>query len=250
VESAKYEDIQLGMKREKSMRKSPMKKDETPRAWRLGERCIAFNSTASKWQDALVGQETGVGSFEVHFPDSGANAVVPAGKMAEASSEVAKKKNFEEEIKKKELDEKRANEAYWKKVEQEKTKEEERKRNNAERERLVKASRPTISDRERDELRARLCPSLGLRQVRPVGKKIVKAMVGGGDRRRRRMEDIKVELAVIKDMEKTLARGGSVDPKSQQQINKKASYEKVGLEVHNWFLILNLQELEDLEAQK
>ena len=108
------------------------------------------------------------------------------------------------------------------------------------------SSRPTFLDRERADLRARLCPSLGLR---PAGKKTAKVVVGGGDRRRRRMDDIKVELAVIEDLEKTLSRGGSVDPKLQEQIDRKESYDKVGPEVYNWFLILDLQELEDLEAQ-
>ena len=40
----------------------------------------------------------------------------------------------------------------------------------------------------------------------------------------RRIEDLKVQLAVISDLEKNLASNGSIDAKSREEIGKKEEY--------------------------
>jgi len=169
VESIKYQDVQQGVKREKMLKKSPVKE---------GVEDHQRNSPSQ--QQLVLHQSSGDGKWNK------GNAELEKWKRAQA-----------------ERDER---EEYWMRLEQQRGAANNRKR--------VERG----SAEEARQAGARRTQGKAFNPAHQFDQQNVQ-------RRARRIEDLKVHLAVVADLERSLAANGSIDAKSLEDIGRRKEYE-------------------------
>merc|ERR1719234_2737747 len=178
VESIKYQDVQQGVKREKMLKKSPVKEDVED-----------HQKNAPNQRQLVLHQSSGDGNLN--------NGIGELEKWKRAQAE---------------RDER---EEYWRRLEQQ------RGANN--RKRVERGSAE-----EARQAGARRTQGNSFNGAHQLNQQ-------NAQRRARRIEDLKVQLAVVADLERSLAASGSIDAKSLEDIGRKKEYE------------MELRSLEDMQ---